>query len=110
MEIKQRKKNWSRSRSASLLRRRSYGFVTQSFLPTWDRNARDEPLRMSAWEAIGVPEDEYFLFSSTTEKTSVNLPFSFKVQNFSILGLLTLHLLHPPKKKSKKKHTHSMNT
>ena len=36
----------------SLPRRRSYGFVTQSFLPHRGVGTRDEPLRTFAWEAI----------------------------------------------------------
>ena len=36
----------------SLPRRRSYGFVTQSFLPRRGVGTRDEPLRTFAWEAI----------------------------------------------------------
>ena len=40
----------------SLPRRRSYGFVTQSFLShVRGAGTRDEPLRMSAWEATGLP-------------------------------------------------------
>ena len=48
-------------RSGSLPRRRSYGFVTQSFLSHERVGTRDEPLRTFAWEATEVETQRLFV-------------------------------------------------
>ena len=48
-------------RSGSLPRRRSYGFVTQSFLSHERVGTRDEPLRTFAWEATEVEIQRLFV-------------------------------------------------
>ena len=51
--IKKEKDRYIDPENGSLPRRRSYGFVTQSFL---SHKTRNEPLRMSAWEAKRMEE------------------------------------------------------